>query len=111
MPGGAEALVHTRETIENAIRSDPNCGVWATATVDFQTAFPSLLREPLTLHLVQGFPSCNHGRSGAKTTVGLFFCPRVKSIGRDEAPNKGTPWRPFNVDVLLLTSLRRPLQT
>ena len=26
MPGGAETLVHTRETMENAIRSDPSCG-------------------------------------------------------------------------------------
>ena len=40
MPGGAEALVHTRETTEGAIRSDPSCGVWATVDVDFQDAFP-----------------------------------------------------------------------
>ena len=45
MPGGAETLVHTREAIENAIRSEPSCGVWATVDVDFQNAFPSLVYE------------------------------------------------------------------
>ena len=42
MPGGAEALVHTRETIEAAVRLDPAHGVWACVDVDFQNAFPSL---------------------------------------------------------------------
>ena len=42
MPGGAEALVHTCETIEAAIRSDPGCGVWATVDVDFQNALLTL---------------------------------------------------------------------
>ena len=47
MPGGAEALVHTRETIENAIRADPSRGVWAVVDVDFQNAFSSFLYEAI----------------------------------------------------------------
>ena len=47
MPGGAEALVHTRETIEGATRSDPSCGVWATVDADFHYAFPSLRYEAI----------------------------------------------------------------
>ena len=42
MRGGAEALVHIRETIESAIRADPGRGVWAVVDVDFQNAFPLL---------------------------------------------------------------------
>ena len=47
MPGGAEALVHTRETIEAAVRSDPAYGVWACVDVDFQNAFPTLRHEAI----------------------------------------------------------------
>ena len=47
MPGGAEALVHTRETIEAAVRSDPAHGVWACVDVDFQNAFPSFRHEAI----------------------------------------------------------------
>ena len=36
MPGGAEALVHTRETIEATVRSDPAHGVWACINVAFR---------------------------------------------------------------------------
>ena len=36
MPGGAEELVHIRETIESAIRADSDLGVWAVVDVDFQ---------------------------------------------------------------------------
>ena len=53
MRGGAEALVHTRETIENAFRSGPSCGVWAAVDVDFQNAFPSLRYEAILSCRVQ----------------------------------------------------------
>ena len=47
MPGGAEALVRTRETIEGTIRANPDLGVWAVIDIDFQNAFPSLLHEAI----------------------------------------------------------------
>ena len=47
MPGGAEALVHTRETIENAIRADPGFGIWAIVDVDFQNAVPMFVFEAI----------------------------------------------------------------
>ena len=64
MRGGAEALVHTRETIENAFRSGPSCGVWATVDVDFQNAFPSL-----RIWLASA--------SGTRTTVSISVVPEM----------------------------------
>ena len=40
MLGGADALVHIRETIEGTIRANSVLGIWAVIDVDFRNAFP-----------------------------------------------------------------------
>ena len=47
MPGGAEALVRTRETIEGTIRANPDLGILVVIDVDFHNAFSSLLHEAI----------------------------------------------------------------
>ena len=47
MPGGAEAMVHTREIIEGTIRASPDLGTWTVIDVDFQNAFPLLFYEAI----------------------------------------------------------------
>ena len=79
--------MHTRETIENAIRSDPSCGVWAAVDVDFQNAFPSLLYGAID------------------SAVG------ARSTRRAAARSRGIFSPPCNVGVSLQISHPQPSQT
>ena len=47
MPGGAEALLLTREAIEGSIWASPAVGIWVVIDVDFQNAFLSILYEAI----------------------------------------------------------------
>ena len=111
MPGGAEALVHTRETIEAAIRSDPSCGVWATVDVDFQNAFLGFVMKPLTLQSVLGSPSSSRGRDGARITAELFSCLLARNAKLAGARSKAIPSHQCNAGVSLPTSSFPPWPT
>ena len=39
--------MHSSEAIEGTVRANPDLGVWVVIDVDFQNAFPSLLREAM----------------------------------------------------------------
>ena len=93
MPGGAEALVHTCETIEAAIRSDPSCGVWGIVDVDFQNAFP-------TLH----YEAISRGHDGARTTVEWFSCLLARNAKLAGARSRAIPSHQCNADASLPTS-------
>ena len=80
MPGGAEALVHIRETIEGTIRSDPSCGAWATVDVDFQNAFLTLRYKAIDAAV----------SSRIKIAAGLFSCHLARNKARRGA-EQGDP--------------------
>ena len=73
MPGGAEALVHTRETIEAAVRSDPAHGVWACVDVDFQNAFPSLRHEAIDTATGARVPELQPWSRWCQDNCGIVF--------------------------------------
>ena len=112
MLGGAETLLHTREIIENAIRSDPSCGVWATVDVDFQNAFPSLVYEAIDSAV--GGPksqSSDHGRGGVNITAESSFCYLAKSINHGAARSREILSLPCKAGVSLQISQSQLSQT
>ena len=90
MPGGAEALVHTRETIENAIRADPSLGVWAVVDVDFQNTFPLLFYEAIDSALETKVPELRRWSKWCQDHCGVIFLPSAKNIGRSVERSRGT---------------------
>lgn len=47
IPGGADTLVHVRQTIEAVILDSLEAGAWAMADLDYENAFPSLEWDPV----------------------------------------------------------------
>ena len=80
MPGGAEALVHTRETIEAAVRSDPAYGVWACVDVDFQNAFPTLRHEAIDTAVGARVPELQPWSRWCQDHCGVVFLPSSDKI-------------------------------
>ena len=91
MPGGAEALVHTRETIEGAIRSDPSCGVWATVDVDFQNAFPSLRYEAIESAVGSRIPEFRPWSRWCQDRCGVVFLPSGETYEARCGAEQGDP--------------------
>ena len=75
MPGGAEALVHTRETIEATVQSDHAHGVWACIDVDFQNAFPSLYQESIDSAVGDRIPELQPWSHWCQDNCGIIFRP------------------------------------
>ena len=91
MPGGAEALVHTRETIEATIRSDPAHGVWACIDVDFQNAFPSLRHESIDTAVGDRIPELQPWSRWCQDNCGIIFLPCGDKYQARRGAEQGDP--------------------
>ena len=56
MPGGTEALIHTRETLEAAIRADAGGDAWACIDIDFKNAYPTLFHDAINMAMKARIP-------------------------------------------------------
>ena len=108
MPGGAEALVHTRETIEAAIISDAAHGVWATVDVDFQNAFPTLRYEAIDTAVGARVPELQPWSRWCQDHCGVVSCHLARSIEHAEEQNKAIVSHRCNAGASLQTSSQPP---
>ena len=91
MPGGAEALIHTRETIEAAMRADPDNGVWACIDVDFKNAFPSLLHESIDAAVGARVPELQPWSSWCQRNCGVIYLPSGAKYRAERGAEQGDP--------------------
>ena len=108
MPGGAKAFVHTRETIEAAVRSDPAYGVWACVDVDFQNAFPTLRHEAIDTAVGARVPELQPWSRWCQDNCGLSSYLQAKNTGHAGERNKETLLLPCNADASSPTSSISP---
>ena len=91
MPGGAEALVHTRETIEAAIIPDAAHGVWATGYVDFQHAFPTLRYGAIDTAVGARVPELQPWSRWCQDHCGVVFLPSGGKYRARRGAEQGDP--------------------
>ena len=91
MPGGAEALIHTRETIETAMRADTDNGVWACIDVDFKNAYPSLLHESIDAAVGARVPELQPWSNWCQKNCGVICFPSGAKYRAERGAEQGDP--------------------
>ena len=75
MPGGPEALIHTRDAMEAAIKSNPDGDVWACIDVDFRNAYPSLLHDSIDAAMNARMPELQPWSKWCQDNCGTVHLP------------------------------------
>ena len=91
MPGGTEALIHARETLEATIRADTDCGTWACIDIDFRNAYPTLLHDAIDAAMKTRLPELQPWSRWCQDNCGFVYLPSGGKYKADRGAEQGDP--------------------
>ena len=91
MPGGTEALIHTRDAMEAAIKSNPDGDVWACIDVDFRNAYPSLLHDSIDAAMKARMPELQPWSKWCQDNCGAVHLPSGGKYHAKRGAEQGDP--------------------